>query len=187
MGMAAQLTTALTHGGNISVIESSMLRQQPDGSYTCNLQPGEIGPFIIKGAVTEFNETAEANEKTRGGSLGLLGGALGIAGAVTGKQGLAWTGAGVAAANPTYQNTRMTRSGMVGMDLQLVDARSRRIVRGYQCSGTFKTASATSGLSVFGIGGGDSAFAASALGQATRAAMNDALRQTSDALATAPR
>jgi curli biogenesis system outer membrane secretion channel CsgG len=81
----------------------------------------------------------------------------------------------------------MTRSGMVGMDLQLVDGRSGRIVRGYNCAGTFKTVSATSGLSVFGIGGGDSAFAASALGQATRAAMNDALRQTSDALAMAPR
>lgn len=186
-GMAAQLTTALTRAGNIAVIEPSMLREQPDGSYTCKLQPGEVGPFVLKGTVTEFNETAQADESTRGGSLGGVGAVMGIAGAVAGKPGLGWTGAGIAAANPSYQNSKMKRSGMVGMDLQLVDGRSGRIVRGMPCQGTFTTVSATSGMSLFGIGGGDAKFASSALGQATRAAMNDAVQQTVNALIAAPR
>jgi len=48
--------------------------------------------------------------------------------------------------------------------------------------GSFTAESASSGVSVFGIGGGESAFAASALGQATRAAMNDTVKQLSDKL-----
>jgi hypothetical protein len=47
--------------------------------------------------------------------------------------------------------------------------------------------SATSGLSLFGAGGGSSAFAASALGQATRAAMSDAVRQVMGQLRTVRR
>jgi curli biogenesis system outer membrane secretion channel CsgG len=186
-GMAAQLITALTRCGNVSVMEPQMLQQQPDGTYMCKMIPGEVGPFIIKGAVTEFNEAANQQEKSRGGSLGLLGAAAGVAGAATGHSGLAWTGAGVAAANPTYENKTMRREGMVGMDLQLVDGRSGRIVSGYQCSGTFASESAVSGLSVFGIGGGDAQFASSALGQATRAAMNDAIHKTMNGLMAAPR
>ena len=186
-GMSAQLVTALTRCGNISVVEPDMIESNPDGTYTCKMLDGEVGPFVIKGMVTEFNETADLEEKKRGGSLGLAGAALGIAGAVTGSDALAITGGGIAAANPTYENKKMTRMGMVGMDLQLIDGRTRRIVQGYNASGTFKTVSATSGLSVFGIGGGDAQFAASALGQATRAAMNDAVQKTMTALSFAPR
>ena len=77
--------------------------------------------------------------------------------------------------------------GMVGMDLMLVDGRSARILRSFNSGGTFQTQSATSGMSLFGIGGGDAEFAASALGQATRVAMNDAVRKTADTLKSAPR
>lgn len=186
IGMSAQLTTALTHAGNISVIEAEMLQRQADGTYTCKLQPGEIGPFIVKGIVTEFNETVEASESTQGASLGGPGAVMGIAGAIAHESGLGWTGAGLALANPTMESTERERKGMVGLDLKLVDGRSGRIIRGYPCAGTFTTYSSTSGMSLFGIGGGSSTFAQSALGQATRAAMNQAVQQTAQALTAAP-
>ncbi|MBI1785179.1 hypothetical protein HYR69_08545 [Candidatus Sumerlaeota bacterium] len=186
-GLAAQLTTALSNWPNVSIVDASAVQRRSDGTYSCRLNPGEVGPFIVRGTVTEFNETADLSEKKRGGSLGMAGAAAGIAGAVTGHQGLAWTGAGVAAANPTYENQKVTRKGMVGMDVQVMDGRTGRLVRGFNSSGTFTTMSATSGISIFGIGGGNAEFAASALGQATRAAMNDSVTKTSQVLATAPR
>ena len=48
--------------------------------------------------------------------------------------------------------------------------------------GNFTDESASGGFSLFGIGGGESAFAASALGQATRAALNDTVKQLMDQL-----
>lgn len=186
-GLSAQLVTALSNWPNISIVDAAAVTRRADGTYSVPMQPGEVGPFIIRGTVTEFNETADLSEKKRGGSLGLLGAGAAVAGAVTGSEALTWGGAGVAVANPTYENQKVTRSGMVGMDLQIVDGRTARLVRSFNSSGTFTTMSANSGLSLFGIGGGNAEFAASALGQATRAAMNDALVQTSRALATAPR
>jgi curli biogenesis system outer membrane secretion channel CsgG len=181
-GLAAQLVTALTRCGNVSVLDYDALTRNADGTYTCKLQEGEVGPFVIKGTVTEFVETADAVEKKRGASLGVAGAIVGITGAVTGNRDVAAVGGGVAAANPTFRNEEARRTGMVGMDLQLVDGATARIVRGYTAHGSFTTISKTSGASVFGIGGSDSEFAASALGQATRAAMNDALVQTVDGL-----
>ncbi|WP_348759555.1 hypothetical protein [Candidatus Methylocalor cossyra] len=146
------------------------------------LHPGEVGPFVIKGTITEFNEVAEANDSRKGGSLGWAGTVLGIAGAVSGTPGAGIAGAAVSAANPTWENTKARRTGSVGMDLQVLDPRSGRVVGTIVSHGSFTSESATSGFSLFGVGGGESAFAASALGQATRAALNDTLRQLSDQL-----
>lgn len=186
-GLGAQLMTALSNWGNVSLLDHAALVRKDDGTYSCKLQPGEIGPFIVKGTVTEFNETAEASERTRGADLGRVGAIAGITGAITGSRDLARAGGLVAAADPTIAKGKMNRKGMVGMDLQVVDGRSARIIRSYNSSGTFATVSEVSGMSVFGIGGTNRQFAASALGQATRAAMNDAVRKTADALRTAPR
>ncbi len=181
-GMSAQMITALTNCGNIAVVDLNTLTRSADGTYTGHLQDGEVGPFVIRGMVTEFNETAELEEKKRGGSLGGLGAGVGLLGAVTGNKTVRNTGAGVAVANPTYENQEARRSGMVGMDMQLYDGRTGRILRGYTANGTFTSVSATSGASLFGIGGGDAAFASSALGQATRAAMNEAITETYNTL-----
>jgi curli biogenesis system outer membrane secretion channel CsgG len=70
------------------------------------------------------------------------------------------------------------------MDLQLVQPDSGRILGAVVVAGKFIAESATSGVSLFGVGGGGSAFAASALGQATRAATNDAIRQIMARLST---
>jgi hypothetical protein len=57
-----------------------------------------------------------------------------------------------------------------------------RIVGSIVANGTFTSVTATSGFSVFGIGKASNAFAASALGQANRAAMNSATTQIMDRL-----
>jgi hypothetical protein len=180
IGIAAQLRTALAQWQNVSVLDPSALVRQSDGTYTCKLNKGELGPFLISGTVTEFNETAALNEKKRGGSLGGVGSILSIGSLIGGSEAGAIAGGAVTAANPTYQNQKMKRTGMVGMDLQIEDGRAARLVSGgaFNSSGSFTTISAVSGLSVFGTGGGNANFAASALGQATRAAMNDALTKT---------
>jgi curli biogenesis system outer membrane secretion channel CsgG len=181
-GMAAQLLTALANSGNISVIEYSALQKNADGSLSCALEEGEIGPFIVRGIVTEFNETADLSEQKKGGSLGRAGIFAGIIGAVTGKDALTVAGAGVAAANPTMEKGDVKRKGMVALDLRIVNGKNSRIVGAFKSSGTFVSVSSVSGFSLFGIGAGGSEFAASALGQATRAAMNDAVQKTTVSL-----
>lgn len=182
-GVAAQLTTALTRAGNIAVVDMDTLVRRPDGTYEArNMQEGEVGPFVIRGTVTEFMETAEAVESGRGGSARGIGRFFQWIGRRTGLSGVADVGTGTTIANPSYERRQARRSGMVSMDLQLYDGRTGRIARGYTASGTFTTVTDQSGMSAFGIGGDDSAFAASALGQATRAAMNDALGETMDGL-----
>lgn len=181
-GVAAQLTTALSRSGNIALIDPHALVQNPDGTFSCKLAPGEVGPFIVRGTVTEFNETAEKSEKKRQASLGALGAATAALGALGGSGAARATGAAVAIANPTWERKAVRRKGSVTLDLQLVDGRRARIVSAFNASGTFVTASQTSGMSVFGIGGGDAEFAASALGQATRAAMNEAVMQVTQSL-----
>jgi hypothetical protein len=186
-GMAAQLKTALSRWENISLIDAEALVRQSDGTFTCKLNPGELGPFVVRGTITEFNESAEGSEKKRGASLGGVGAALGVFGGMVGVPGLSNVGSAVATANPTIQNEERTRKGSVAVDFEVLDGRSTRIVGAFSCSGTFKTVSAVNGVSAFGIGGGGAAFASSALGQATRAALNSALTQTADVLKRAPR
>ena len=71
-------------------------------------------------------------------------------------------GAGLAAANPTYNNTEAEREGMVGIDFRIVDGKTGRVVTAFKSTGTFKAASASTGISLFGIGGTDTKFAQSA-------------------------
>jgi hypothetical protein len=165
----AQLLSALGNSGNIVVIDYDHYLKNAN-SPSKMLRPGEVGPFVIKGTATEFSEVAEANNERQGGSLGWAGTVLGIAGAA------------VSAANPTWENTKPRRTGAVGLDLQIVEPDSGWILGTIISHGSFTAESASSGVSVFGIGGGESAFAASALGQATRAAMNDTVKQLSDQL-----
>lgn len=180
-GIAAQLLSALGNSGNIVVIDYDHYLKHQDNPKSL-LKPGEVGPFVIKGTVTEFNEVAEASNERQGGSLGWAGTVLGVAGAVSGTPGAGIAGAAISAANPTWENTKARRTGAVGMDLQVVDPSSGRIVGNIVSHGNFTAETASSGFSLFGVGGGESAFAASALGQATRAALNDTLKQLSEQL-----
>lgn len=181
--LAAQLVTVLANNGNVSVIDSG-LAKSADGMYNTKLRQGEVGPFIVRATVTEFTEVAEAESKSRGGSLGWVGAIAGIAGAVSGKDGLMWGGAGLAAANPTYKNNQAAKKGMVALDLRLVDGSTGRIISAFKSNGTFSSASAESGFSLFGIGTNEQKFAQSVIGQAIRAALNDASLKINQALAS---
>jgi len=182
-GIAAQLVSALGNAGNIQIVDYSYFLAN-QGKPSVLVKKGERGPFLIKGSVTEFNEVAEAQGSAHGGGLGVLGAGLAIGGAIAGNTPATIAGSSLALANPTYNNTRMRRTGSVGMDLQILDPRNGRSVGTAVCAGTFTSEAATSGFSVFGIGGADTAYAASALGQAQRAAMNDATRQIAGRLAS---
>ena len=181
-GITAQLISTLSNAGNIVLVEyDHYLNNQNKPSAL--VHKGEVGPFVIKGSITEFNEVAEAEGSSRGGSLGWAGVGLGIAGAITGNEAVGIAGTAIGAANPTYESTKMRRTGAVGMDVRILDPASGRIVGSFPAAGKFTAAAASSGISVFGIGGADTAFAASALGQAQRAATNDAVQQITSRLA----
>jgi curli biogenesis system outer membrane secretion channel CsgG len=183
-GMSKQLMTALSGWPNVVLVEPDAIQKNGDGTYALKLQPGEVGPFIIRGTVTEFVETAEAESSGKGFDSRKLGLAAGLVGAITGERGVAAAGAGVAIAGPEFKKAKMKRTGMVGMDLRIIDGRTARITPGgsFDCQGSFTTISAGSDFSVLGISGGGSEMAASSLGQATRAALNDALVKAHDSL-----
>lgn len=171
--ITAQLQSALSNIGNIVLVEDAK---------KAKIGKGEKGPFVVSGTITEFNEQAEADSSEIGGSLGWAGAAMGIAGAVADKPGLMWTGAGIAAANPTYKESEASRKGMVAIDIKITDARTGRIVRSFPVQGTFKAVSAESGFSLFGIGKSEKKFASSVIGQATRIAINEAATKTFESL-----
>jgi curli biogenesis system outer membrane secretion channel CsgG len=184
--IAAQLVTALSNSGNMIVIDYDYyLENKGRASKLADAKKGELGPFVIRGSVTEFNEIAQASGQSSGGSLGAVGVALGVAGAIAGNAPAAYTGAGLAAANPTYENTVARRTGSVAMDLKVVNPGNGRIVGTMVANGSFTAESAANGFSLFGFGKASNAFAASALGQANRAAMNSATTQITDRLKAA--
>jgi hypothetical protein len=85
--IANQLVTALGNAGNIRIIEYDYFYQhrgKPSSLVRRNAR--EVGPFVIRGSVTEFNEIAEATGSSTGGSAGALGAALGVAGAIAGNR-----------------------------------------------------------------------------------------------------
>ncbi|MBU6281762.1 hypothetical protein KGQ64_05925 [bacterium] len=181
--VASQLTTALSNAGNVRVIEWDYFRQyQGDPARLVNRKAGEVGPFVIRGTITEFNEVAQAAGQSTGGSLGALGAALAIGGAIAGNNPATYTGIGVAAANPTYENTVAQRTGSVAMDLRIVEPSNGRILGSFVANGSFTSQSAANGFSLFGFGTASNAYAASALGQAQRAAMNSATSQIAQRL-----
>ena len=179
--IAAQLVTALSNVGNFQVIDYDHYVQNQKRPSAL-VKKGEVGPFVIRGSVTEFNEIAEASGEASGGSLGGLGVALGVAGAIAGNAPAAYTGAGLAVANPGYENRVARRTGSVAMDLKIVNPRDGRLAGSVMANGSFTSETATSGFSVFGVGKASNAYAASALGQANRAAMNSATTQIFDRL-----
>jgi len=188
-GIAKQLQTALSGWANVAVVEPDAVQKVGDGTYTCKMQPGEIGPFIIRGTITEFSETADMTGQKRGFDSRKLGVATGIIGAITGNRAATATGAGVAILGPEFKNEKMKRTGMLAMDLRVLDGRIARVTPGgaFDVRGSFTTVSGATDFSMVGVSAGNAESAASSLGQATRAAMNDALIKTRDTLSKANR
>jgi curli biogenesis system outer membrane secretion channel CsgG len=174
----SQLESALGNAGNIIIIDyDHYVEHKSNPAKLANKSKGEVGPFVIRGSVTEFNEIAEASGSSKGGSLGALGAATAIGGAIAGSREAAIAGSSLALANPTYENTVARRTGSVAMDLKIVNPVDGRLVGTATAHGSFTSESSASGFSMFGVGKASNAFAASALGQANRAAMNDATTQ----------
>lgn len=173
--VSSQLITALTKAGNISVLDFSALKKNHQGEYSARIAKNESGPYLIRGTLTEFSEAIESSDEDHGVHLGWIGLVAGIAGAVAGKPGLGWAGAGVAAANPSFESESKHRKGMVAFDLQIIDAKSMRVIGAHRVVGTFAAESAYNGFGLFGVSGSKHEFAQSVLGQAMRVAMNDAL------------
>ncbi len=188
-GIAKQLTTALSGWANLAIIEPDAVQKVGDGTYTAKMQPGEIGPFVIRGTITEFMETAEMETSGKGFNSRKLGLGAALVGAVTGNRTVTAVGAGVAVLGPEYKNEKLKRTGMVGMDLRVIDGRIARVAPGgsFACQGSFTTIAAGSDFSMLGVSSGGGEMAASSLGQATRVAMNDALTKISTALKAARR
>ncbi len=173
--MAAQLVTALSRVGNFVLYDHK-------SASKVKLRKGEKGPYLIKATLTEFNENAESSSEDNSFSLGGVGAVMGIAGAIADKPGLMWTGAGLAAANPGMENVAAMKKGMVAFDTQITEKNSGRIIGSFEAAGTFKAQSAVNGFSLFGFSNRKTQFASSALGQALRAAMNDAVQKTVDSV-----
>jgi curli biogenesis system outer membrane secretion channel CsgG len=142
----------------------------------------EVGPYLVRASLTEYNEVAERVSDGSGFSLGWLGGLAAIAGAIAGENGLLWSGIGVAAADPGYHETSTRTVGMVGLDVQIIDYRSDRIVASFSASGRFISDQEQSSVSVLGIGTTSERSASSALGQAQRIALNEVAQKTLQAL-----
>jgi curli biogenesis system outer membrane secretion channel CsgG len=176
VAIANQLVTALGNAGNVRIIDYEYYLQRK-GKPSSMVRKGEVGPFVIRGSVTEFNEIAEATGSSTGGSAGALGAALGIGGAIAGNREAAIAGTALGLANPTYEHTEARRTGSVAMDLRIIDPTNGRVAGTVNAQGSFTSQSAASGFSMFGVGKASNAFAASALGQANRAAMNSATQQ----------
>jgi len=173
-----QLVTALGNAGNIRIIDYEYYWQRKDKpSSMVRKGGGEVGPFVIRGSVTEFNEIAEATGSSTGGSAGALGAALGVGGAIAGNREATIAGAALGLANPTYEKTEARRTGSVAMDLRIIDPSNGRVAGTVVANGSFTNESKANGFSMFGFGKASNAFAASALGQANRAAMNSATQQ----------
>ncbi len=164
--ITSQLESALSNVGNIVLYDSSV--------KNIKVGSGEKGPYIISATITEFNETADEASSGFGGSLGAAGLIAGVAGAYADKPGLMWGGAAVAAANPTIENVKARRTGVVALDVKIIEKSTGRIIRSFPVKGTFTAVTQYSGFSVFGIGKQSSQTAQSALGQAMRVALNDA-------------
>jgi len=91
-------------------------------------EPARGGAVPDPRNVTEFNEVAEATGSSTGGSLGGLGAGPRYCGAIAGNTPAAVTGAGVALANPTFENTKARRTGSVAdgyQDRQSIERAAR--------------------------------------------------------------
>jgi hypothetical protein len=172
MGISAQLLSTLSRVGNITVVDYEAYRSNPDRFKRI---------YVIKGTVTEFSETAEAQDQKK--SFSTLPGGM-VASDIGSAVGSLWmktVGRIATHSNVASQETATNRKGMVGLDIQIMEP-GGVILSSFPCQGTFVTQSATKANTIMGVGMSSSAYQASAIGQAQRAALNDAAKQIFSAL-----
>ncbi|MDO8183369.1 MAG: hypothetical protein Q7T49_00065 [bacterium] len=165
-GAAAQLVTALTQIGNVAVIDYATYQKEP-------VRYPKI--FVIKGTVTEYTETNQLDQKKKGWSTGPAGVLINTAGNILNVPGLSIGGQAMNIINAGKKTVTTTRTGMVGLSLQIIQTDTGQIVGAPTCQGTFATQSATQIKHGLGIENSQAEYQASALDQAGQAALNDAI------------
>jgi len=176
-GAAAQLVTALTQIGNVAVIDFATYQAEPD-------RYPEI--FVIKGTVTEYTETNDFNQKKKGWSTMVPGVIANVVGNVADIPILEEGGRAATMINGGKKKSITTRTGMVGLNLQIVQANTGRIIGAPTCQGTFSTQSATELKHGLGIESSQAEYQASALDQAGQVALNDATNKIWEILKRIP-
>lgn len=159
-GLAAQLTTALVNSGHFIVVEraelASVLREQELGAAglvtkETAAQVGQLlgAQILVRGAVTEFEQRAGGGGLRLGVASGPIGGAIGAT----------------------------TTSGIVGMDLRLIDTSTGQIVRSRRAESKVDQRGISADINVRQITFGGDAFDKTVLGQATRQAIERAVAE----------
>jgi len=160
-GLAAQLTTALINTGEFIVIEraelASVLREQEMSmqkliSGETAAQAGRLlgAQYLVRASVTEFEQQAG------GGGI-----RLGIGGAGGGG------GLGV-----------VTNTGLVGVDLRLIDTTSGQVVQSHHAQAKVEDHGVSADVGVRGVSFGGDSFAKTPLGRATQQAINEVVAFT---------
>jgi len=164
-GLSDLLTSALVRSGQFIVVErqnlADVLDEQKLGESGLVAAEGATragnllgASLLIKGAVTEFNESAG-------------GGGFGI--------GFAGIGVGV-----------KTRRATVGLDIQVVDAATGRVLASFPVRESISSRSFGVDVSRDGVDTGYSNFLQTAIGQAATKAVDRAIAQFADAAANWP-
>jgi hypothetical protein len=172
-GAAAQFTSVLTRVGNVAVIDYATYEAEP-GRYP------EI--YIVRGTISELTETDGLDESSKGFDTKIPGRLLNIAGQLAGKSDLAKAGSVISQLNAGKKTRYTVRTGVVGLDIQLIRAATGQIVWSGPCQGTFTTRSATEIKHGLGFSKSEAEYQASALNQAARAALNQAALDLHSAL-----
>ncbi|MFH1170742.1 MAG: CsgG/HfaB family protein [Candidatus Vogelbacteria bacterium] len=168
-GVSAQLVSALQRVGNVVVIDYSSYERAPE-KIVASLKPNERGLFIIKGAITEFSEIADGSGKgeSTGYSVPL---AL-----------IPYVGGLVSYGHGTKASSETKRKGMVGLDVQIIDPATGRLVTSFTTEGSFISVGATSSRTTWGNTKTSKEYASSTIGQAQRIALNKTVTQIHSAL-----
>jgi curli biogenesis system outer membrane secretion channel CsgG len=157
-GLAAQLTTALINSGQFIVVErgelASVLREQEMSmqklvSSDTAARAGQMlgAQYLVRAAVTEFEQQAG------GGGLRIgVGGAGGVG------------GLGIA-----------TTTGIVGIDVRLIDTTSGQVVQSHHVEAKVEDRGLSADVGARGAAFGGDLFAKTPLGRATQQAMDQAV------------
>lgn len=175
--VTAQMTTALTRIKNLTVIDreaSAAIAAELQFSKSALAARGSnqaavqmpVADYIVRGVVTEFSQFAKGSEDGVELELGVIGDVISMAG--NDRMGTA-----ISLGNPSIGNKAKWLTGMVKMDIKVIDVRRGSIVDVIEAAGAFTSLIKGSQFGLFGFNSSSKQFAKSVLGQATRAAVND--------------
>ena len=173
-GISAQLITSLKKTGNLVVVDYDVYRRDP-GRVAGSLRSGEEGPFLIKGTVTDFSETADTSIKGEHQGPNFL---LSI---------IPYVGGIAAYGHGTKAESEAKHIGMVGLDIQIVDPTTGRLAASFTAEGSFTSMSATKSRTQWGNTKTSVESVSSAIGQAERIALNQAVSRIHNELVRPPR